>query len=212
MFTGEDVFKKVGDLSGGEKGRLALAKLIYSNFNVLILDEPTNHLDIPSRESLEAALEEYAGTIITVSHDRFFLDKITTQILSFEDDGKAIVFNGDYTEFHDAQNQKASVKTEENSKNKASEIETQSVSGENQTNANLSKNQLRQIEKRIAEIEKEIPIAEEDLQKQTLKIAAPEIAADHAKLNAATEKLQTTEKKIQQLYAEWEDLLEQLRG
>src|SRR5678815_2762462 len=82
LFFGEDVFKKVADLSGGEKGRLSLAKLIYSRKNVLILDEPTNHLDIPAREALETALDEYDGTIITVSHDRFFLDKLATQILS----------------------------------------------------------------------------------------------------------------------------------
>ena len=101
LFMGEDVFKPVSALSGGEKGRLALAKLIYSQKNVLILDEPTNHLDIPSRESLETALEEYDGTIIVVSHDRFFLDKIATQILSFERDGRVIDYNGNYTEFHD---------------------------------------------------------------------------------------------------------------
>src|SRR3712207_9062837 len=82
LFTGDDVYKHVRDLSGGEKGRLALAKLIYSRVNVLVLDEPTNHLDIPSREALEAALDAYDGTIVTVSHDRYFLDRIATQILS----------------------------------------------------------------------------------------------------------------------------------
>ena len=101
LFVGDDVFKRVDDLSGGEKGRLALAKLIYSRKNVLILDEPTNHLDIPSREALEDALAEYDGTIITVSHDRFFLDKIATQILAFEADGGVENFNGNYTEYHD---------------------------------------------------------------------------------------------------------------
>lgn len=100
LFFGEDVFKLVGDLSGGEKGRLALAKLIYSRKNVLILDEPTNHLDIPAREALEAALDEYDGTLITVSHDRFFLDRIATQVLAFEP-GRVNVFNGNYTEYHD---------------------------------------------------------------------------------------------------------------
>ena len=101
LFFGEDVFKLVSDLSGGEKGRLSLAKLIYSQKNVLILDEPTNHLDIPAREALEDALEEYPGTIVTVSHDRFFLDKIATQILSFEPDGTTEWCSGNYTEYHD---------------------------------------------------------------------------------------------------------------
>ena len=84
LFSGDDVYKHVRDLSGGEKGRLALAKLIYSGVNVLVLDEPTNHLDIPSREALEEALEAYEGTIITISHDRYFLDRVATQILALD--------------------------------------------------------------------------------------------------------------------------------
>src|SRR6266403_1984509 len=101
LFTGDDVYKHVRDLSGGEKGRLALAKLIYSGVNVLVLDEPTNHLDIPSREALEEALEAYEGTIVTISHDRFFLDRVATQILALDGMGKVEHYNGDYTEYHD---------------------------------------------------------------------------------------------------------------
>ena len=101
LFTGDDVYKHVGDLSGGEKGRLALAKLIYSRVNVLVLDEPTNHLDIPSRESLEDALDAYEGTIITISHDRYFLDRVATQILALDGEGNAEHFDGDYTQYHD---------------------------------------------------------------------------------------------------------------
>src|SRR5688500_4162085 len=101
LFTGDDVYKHVRDLSGGEKGRLALAKLIYSNVNVLVLDEPTNHLDIPSREALEEALDAYEGTIITISHDRYFLDRVATQILALDTDELAVHYNGDYTEYHD---------------------------------------------------------------------------------------------------------------
>src|SRR6185436_18227776 len=100
LFVGDDVFKHVGDLSGGEKGRLALAKLIFSGVNVLVLDEPTNHLDIPSRESLEAALQAYEGTIVTISHDRFFLDRVATQILALDGKGTVEHYNGDYTEYH----------------------------------------------------------------------------------------------------------------
>src|SRR5213078_1240413 len=95
-FSGDDVYKHVRDLSGGEKGRLALAKLIYSGVNVLVLDEPTNHLDIPSRESLEEALQAYEGTIITISHDRFFLDRIATQMLALNGAGNVEHYNGDY--------------------------------------------------------------------------------------------------------------------
>src|SRR6266566_3416084 len=101
LFVGDDVYKHVGDLSGGEKGRLSLAKLIYSRVNVLLLDEPTNHLDIPSREALEAALDAYEGTIITISHDRYFLDRVATQILALDGEGNAEHYNGDYTEYHD---------------------------------------------------------------------------------------------------------------
>ena len=101
LFVGDDVYKHVRDLSGGEKGRLSLAKLIYSRVNVLVLDEPTNHLDIPSREALEESLDAYEGTIITISHDRYFLDRVATQILALDGEGCVEHFNGDYTEFHD---------------------------------------------------------------------------------------------------------------
>jgi ATP-binding cassette subfamily F protein 3 len=101
LFTGDDVYKHVRDLSGGEKGRLALAKLIYSRVNVLVLDEPTNHLDIPSREALEEALDAFEGTIVTISHDRYFLDRVATQILALDGEGVAEHYDGDYTEYHD---------------------------------------------------------------------------------------------------------------
>src|SRR5690349_11836527 len=101
LFVGDDVYKHVRDLSGGEKGRLALAKLIYSRVNVLVLDEPTNHLDIPSREALEEALDAYEGTIVTISHDRYFLDRVATQILALDGLGNAEHYDGDYTEYHD---------------------------------------------------------------------------------------------------------------
>src|SRR4030095_7117816 len=87
LFTGDDILKPVAALSGGEQSRLALAKLIYSRANVLVMDEPTNHLDIPSREALERALSEDTGTIMQVLHDRYFLDRISTEILHLENGG-----------------------------------------------------------------------------------------------------------------------------
>ena len=213
LFVGEDVFKPVSALSGGEKGRLALAKLIYSQKNVLVLDEPTNHLDIPSRESLENALDEYDGTIIVVSHDRFFLDRIATQMLSFEPDGRVLDFNGNYTEFHDW---RMKMDTEMRGRSdaatgaQASRLQTPLASGSDLTphsafrTPHLSKNQRTQLEKRIKAIESEIAALEATAAQFSLDMASPKIAADFEKLNALAEHHRDTEKKIQKLYAEWE--------
>jgi ATP-binding cassette subfamily F protein 3 len=211
LFFGEDVFKTVGDLSGGEKGRLALAKLIYSQVNVLVLDEPTNHLDIPSREALENALETYPGTIIAVSHDRYFLDKIATQILSFEENRKVEIYQGNYTEFHDWKEKQAAAPSSfvpDGSPVENSNDNGQMTADKGQK-TNLSKNALQKIERRIAEIEEEIPENEELLARLTLQIGSPEIASNAEKLKEVTEKLNKTEQKIQSLYEEWDDLLAQ---
>ncbi|MEO6589410.1 MAG: ABC-F family ATP-binding cassette domain-containing protein, partial [Pyrinomonadaceae bacterium] len=205
LFNGDDVFKSVKDLSGGEKGRLALAKLIYSNVNVLILDEPTNHLDIPSREALEKALENYPGTIIAVSHDRYFLDKISTQILSFEENKKVEIYNGNYTEFHDWK-----AKSESGEKPETFDSEIKGTGSTNNSQSSyLSKNALKKIEKRIAEIEKEIPANEELLVELSLKIGLSEVAANSESLKLTTDELNKTEQKIQSLFEEWDDLLAQ---
>lgn len=202
LFSGDDVFKSVKDLSGGEKGRLALAKLIYSNKNVLVLDEPTNHLDIPSREALENALDEYQGTIITVSHDRFFLDKIATQIFSFENNGKIEIYEGNYSEYHDWKIRFSSVGIDESSaENYQKEEKLKS-----EDKAKISKNQLQKIEKRISEIEEEIPQLEESLRQISFEISLPEIASNHQKLSEVNEKYQNIEQKIKDLYEEWEKL------
>ena len=207
LFTGEDVFKRVADLSGGEKGRLALAKLIYSQKNVLILDEPTNHLDIPSREALENALDEYPGTIITVSHDRFFLDKIATQILSFEPDGKIETFNGNYSEFHEWKISNAG-RADRVADNDAGAGET----GSEGTGASgLSKNQVQRIEGRIREIEEELPVLEEQLSGLSMDMGDPEIAANAGALNDITTRYGKVENDIKARYAEWEELLGKLR-
>ncbi len=211
MFFGEDVFKLVGDLSGGEKGRLALAKLIYSQKNVLILDEPTNHLDIPAREALEAALDEYDGTIITVSHDRFFLDKIATQILAFEENGVE-VFDGNYTGYHDWKAAKKSVRTDGSSdaSNGSQRLEVtprkESTNDENEERTKLSKNQRDRIEKKIGEIEKDIQMLESTIGSISAEIADPATSSDPSKLANATARLTNAETELSELYSEWESL------
>ncbi len=211
LYFGEDVFKRVGDLSGGEKGRLALAKLIYSRKNVLILDEPTNHLDIPSREALEAALAEYDGTIITVSHDRFFLDKIATHILAFDEGGRVDVFNGNYTEFHDWKIGERSETVD------AAKAATATSNGAKQNDAkpdpstsNLSKNQRDRIASQIKDIEAKIPKLEAELATATAEMARPEIVGDRAVYAEATDRYNKLESVIQELYREWESLEAQL--
>ncbi len=208
LFMGEDVFKPVSALSGGEKGRLALAKLIYSQKNVLILDEPTNHLDIPSRESLENALEEYDGTIIAVSHDRFFLDKIANQMLSFEPDGRVLDYDGNYTEFHDWKLATDGVRGT-NARSELGAIanglrETPKTKEQKPNTEPLSKNQRNLLEKRIAEIEKLIPTLESEAAELTSQMSEPNIAADFERLNTLSAEHKALETRIQDLYNEWD--------
>lgn len=206
LFFGDDVFKQVADLSGGEKGRLSLAKLIYSRKNVLVLDEPTNHLDIPAREALEAALDEYDGTIITVSHDRFFLDKLATQILAFEDEG-VHSFNGNYTEYHDWRGMNYTVARDKEIPSVTPALQNLTPEGVTQT---LSKNQRQRLESRIGEIEKLIPKLEDEAEKLTLEMALPQVASDFPKLNELTDKHRELESRIHSLFAEWDKAAKQL--
>jgi ATP-binding cassette, subfamily F, member 3 len=217
LFTGDDVYKHVRDLSGGEKGRLALAKLIYSRVNVLVLDEPTNHLDIPSREALEEALDAYQGTIITISHDRYFLDRVATQILSLDGAGGAEHYDGDYTEYHDWKAAKASAR-EQAAKSapgpqatapaeaKTSQpVATRGKTG-TQTKAKSSSGKgtkkqpvrdSQSIEAEIAEVEKQLGALSEQL-------ARPEVARDHNRLLALNEEYQQADARLRLLYEEWD--------
>jgi ATP-binding cassette subfamily F protein 3 len=211
LFFGEDVFKHVGDLSGGEKGRLALSKLIYSRKNVLILDEPTNHLDIPSREALEAALDEYDGTILTVSHDRYFLDKIATQIIAFEDSG-VDVFNGNYTEYHDWRDSRNAERGRageaENGRRgddgisaRPSAVPSPAVVS---SSSSLSKNQRERIQKRIAAIENEITSLEDEVAKLNAEMALPSVVGEYAKFQELSVRASSKQAEIQKLYDEWD--------
>lgn len=206
LFFGDDVFKPVSALSGGEKGRLALAKLIYSQKNVLVLDEPTNHLDIPSRESLESALDEYDGTIIAVSHDRFFLDRIANHILSFEIDGTIDTFNGNYTEFHDWKERRNAEGhgRKDAYENRETSYRSRRAVPPSQPVSALSKNQRTQLENRIRSIEAEIPKLEAEAGRLSAEMALPGTASDYGRLAEVTERLASTEERVRELYVEWE--------
>lgn len=207
LFFGEDVFKRVGDLSGGEKGRLALAKLIYSKANVLILDEPTNHLDIPSREALEQALESFDGTIITVSHDRYFLDRIATQILALESVGVVEIYNGNYSEYHDWKEK--NIDSVAGSEGKA-RLDTPSSSATQSVSNLLSKNEIGKLKKKAASIETMIPELESELTRLSQKLSEPGTFADRDVFNAMTLDYEKLEQEIKARYTEWEEVLESI--
>ena len=237
LFTGDDVYKHVRDLSGGEKGRLALAKLIYSRVNVLVLDEPTNHLDIPSREALEEALDAYEGTILTISHDRYFLDRVATQMLALDGEGNAEHYDGDYTQYHDwkATGIGASSTSvgggldprfkELSSKQISNNAGAENVRDEAAANsrparkgkgpASPPKPAIKVIKKNRTEslspnqLEAEIAKAEKRLTEISDEMAQPDVARDATKLVGLDQDYKETEAQLARLYEEWEKIAAQ---
>ena len=200
LFFGDDVYKKVLDLSGGEKGRLALAKLIYRQCNVLVLDEPTNHLDIPSREALEAALEAFPGTILTISHDRYFLDRVASQILMFDGQGKTTHFSGNYSEFHEwKENQLIVSRQPPVAEVKKPNNQQPATNNGQRTTDKKPKTKLRQT----TVIEKEIAQLEKSLSELTAKMSEPKIASNPTEFAHVNQKFEQAESELQSLYREW---------
>ena len=228
LFTGDDVYKHVRDLSGGEKGRLALAKLIYSRVNVLVLDEPTNHLDIPSREALEEALDAYEGTIITISHDRYFLDRVATQILALDTEELAIHYNGDYTEYHDWRAARLAqglplVEDKEFDVNKVRTSGGDVVTSKPEKTALLAKRTARTTKDSATKsptvkvikkkkpgvnpevLEAEIAQIEKKLQEISDRMLQPEIARDATELIKLDADYKQTEAQLSSLYEQWDE-------
>ncbi|HKP13394.1 MAG TPA: ATP-binding cassette domain-containing protein, partial [Blastocatellia bacterium] len=192
LFSGDDIFKPVAGLSGGEKSRLALAKLIYSHANVLVLDEPTNHLDIPAREALEQALVEYPGTIITVSHDRYFLDKLATEILHFEN-GKADYHTGSYSDFYAAHHRKP-LPADDQPRPRAAKAPAKP-----RVNP-----QLKPRRRKVEEIEAEIAALEARLTELTDSLANPGADWGPDKYAEIGQRQYDLQARLDALYGEWE--------
>jgi ATP-binding cassette subfamily F protein 3 len=207
MFTGDDVFKKISDLSGGEKGRLSLAKLMLSDANFLILDEPTNHLDMISKEILENALNNYTGTIFYVSHDRFFVNQTASRILELTN-RKLINYLGNYDYYEE--------KREELNAAFAPDIEnakTQKPISTNKQNYLESKAEaarIRKLKNNITKVEEQIKKYEDRLNDLDELIISPEIATNSAKLNEISREQNEISHKLDELMEEWEILSDQL--
>ncbi|MDO5360512.1 MAG: ATP-binding cassette domain-containing protein, partial [Jeotgalicoccus sp.] len=206
LFTQDEVMKQVNSLSGGEKARIQLAKLMLEENNLLILDEPTNHLDIDSKEVLETALENFPGTIIVVSHDRYFIDKIATRVMEIEPH-KVMMVDGDYSYFlhkkKEAEFMEVPVETAMEKKENISDYEAQKQ----------KRNELKRVKKQSEKLEQEIQTLETELTMIEDKLVAPEVFNDYEKAQELNDRLQEINQKLEELMTEWseaEELLAEL--
>ena len=205
MFYGEDVFKKISMLSGGEKVRLQLCKILKKGPNLLILDEPTNHMDIIGKESLELLLKEYNGTILFVSHDRFFVNKIADSLLVFSKDGVKF-FDGNYEKYEESllENCNNIEKNENNSydsKNKYNNCNEKIVN-----NSYLLQKEKNRASTRIKKIERDLELLEQKSKDLNLQLTNEEIYSDYEKLTMIQNEIEEINNQINQYMEEWEKL------
>ena len=203
MFRGDDVFKPISMLSGGERGRLALAQLSLMRANFLLLDEPTNHLDIPTQEILEDALLNYDGTILMVSHDRYLVASLATQIWEVAA-GRLRVYKCGYAEYLEM---KSAEKQAVNGIAKSEVVVRVEKSAES-AKPKLSKNEIRRREQQLAEIEKQITQKEKEFKKAEEALHVAATSNDFAKIQGATELYHSAEEVLNALMQEWESLAE----
>ncbi len=202
LFSGEDVFKPVSALSGGEQSRLRLCMLMDEEINLLILDEPTNHLDIASREWIENAVAGFQGTLLFVSHDRYFIDQFANRVWELED-GRISDFKGNYRQFKAMKERQAAQQPAQNKAPK--EKKERTVTAE----AAQKKNQ-KQLEKQIAKMEREIEKQEAKL--EALEPQIQEAAADYTRLSELLEQQTEAQAQLDEMYAQWEQLSSDLEA
>ena len=204
LFTGEDVFKKIGDLSGGERGRVSLVKLMLSKANFLLLDEPTNHLDILSKDVLESALNSFPGTICYVSHDRYFINKTATRILDLTGN-RLLNYIGNYDYYIEKREavEGAANLSVNNIEEKPAEVSDSKQEWIENKNAQAQKkkitNALNKCEKEIEKIEEKLALIDEEF-------ANPEISSNVGKLMELQKEKTALEEKLEKFMNEWEEL------
>ena len=212
LFKGDDVFKLVGDLSGGERARLALLKLFLQGDNFLILDEPTNHLDVPTREIVECALQQFGGTCFIISHDRYFLDQVSTRTLVLENKGLT-EYLGNYSYYKEKLKEQQDIAAltevvEEVAKEDVkSEAKTISTSPSDEPK---KKTNTYMVEKQLAEVEEEIARLEATMKMYEVQLANPVVQQDLAEMENISKQLSDTESNLQKLYEKWEHFSELL--
>ncbi|MBC1544899.1 ABC-F family ATP-binding cassette domain-containing protein [Listeria cossartiae] len=214
LFSDDDVLKNVQSLSGGEKARLALAKLTLLEANVLILDEPTNHLDIESKEVLEAALIDFEGTILFVSHDRYFINRIASKIVELAPE-KATVYLGDYDYYQEklAEVKELARLDAEDRRKKGEQVEaTASVRKLNYQEEKEQQKLLRQRKRKLEEVEQSMEETDEKIAELELQLTKPEVFQDHEKALEITQELDAVKADGEKLMEEWETISEELES
>lgn len=198
LFTNDDVFNKIETLSGGERGRVSLARLMLSNANFLILDEPTNHLDITSKEILENALNNYTGTCLFVSHDRYFINSVATRILELTPEGVNL-YNGNYDYYMEKKAQLTATETVQAQTSQTASRKDWQAMKEEQARERKRKNELEKIENKISELEDEDRSIDEELVKE-------EVFTDVQKLMELNSRKEEIQKELEKLYSDWEEM------
>ncbi|KON66677.1 multidrug ABC transporter ATP-binding protein [Peribacillus butanolivorans] len=203
LFSGDDVLKTVSTLSGGEKARLALAKMMMEKGNFLILDEPTNHLDLDSKLVLENALIDYPGTILFVSHDRYFINRIATKVIELSKDGNE-EFLGDYDYYVEKKQEQAEIEALEQ-QNKSNTVEL-IVEKTNYKIDKEAKKAERQRKRRIEEIEAAMELLETEISEYNVLLCDPNVFQDHEKVMEVQTKLDKAQETLDQHLEEWAEL------
>lgn len=209
LFTGDDVFKKIEDLSGGERGRVSLAKLMLSPANFLVLDEPTNHLDIQSKGILEDAIRNYTGTVLVVSHDRYFINRIATRILELKDQQLySFIGNYDYYEAHKELIYEATVPKQAFNSSMVAASTPVASSKDDYKKQKEEQARLRKKENDIKKAEQKIEQTEAEITKIDEEFLNPDFATNSAKLSELSKKREELESTLSTLYETWETLLD----
>ncbi|OFJ78208.1 MULTISPECIES: ABC-F family ATP-binding cassette domain-containing protein [Staphylococcus] len=207
LFVQDDVKKIINDLSGGEKARLQLALLMLERNNVLILDEPTNHLDIDSKEMLEQALQDFEGTLIFVSHDRYFINQLANKVFDMQPDG-GTVYAGNYQYYLDKTEEKAAIAAK-NEAQQAAQISTEENTNSYE-NQKAQRRELRQLERQIENCEAEIEKFEQQIETIDHQLTQPEVFNDPEKAAQLAEEKDTIEHQLEQVMETWEELQEKI--
>lgn len=212
LFTAEDIDKTVGQLSGGQKARLTLTVLSLEKDNFLLMDEPTNHLDIEAKEVLEEALDNYDGTLLFVSHDRYFINELANKIISVRD-GHAKIYNGNYSYYLDEKAKQAAAAQE--AETQKAEAETTPVASQNKGKLSYQEqkardSQKRKLERAVSDAEAKIEKLEAEEKEIQTEMANPDIAASFEKLGPLQEKLSAVQKQLDQANNDWENALDAL--